>query len=1086
MTVGFNTVFAKKNLIYFIVKNISPQKKSVNIFGLQIRYGDSADLLAIPEVSEADIRHSLIKGELYIKLNNFDIEVTDSNIDLVQFSDSQRTFLKEHGVSNGTDVGEASTLAYDDTKETPQIAETTVQTALDYLKRQLLRPTLQKVRVGLEKKNDVDFTSVAEAIDYAISQGASNEVPWEIVINPGLYIEPPMVLTEGIIVTSDQGIRLNEVTIEAENPNQDLFTISGTGTIYISGIKAVGVTDPLKALFRNDNGTSLLVMQGIGIRKCYNGIIISNGSTCLINNASFYIDDVGQNITNGIVVDGSSTYLATFNIQAFYLPGIISSYTTNPIQRVISAHNGANVHCIGIIANLVGVDHTPDVIFADTGASIRTFSCDFNGCENCYHIGSSGSNTTVSIQGATFVNNHKNILNESSSGVVLSNYLTDGLNSTIASGAEEIGIIQDSVSKLTKLIGNVNLEYTKTNNSIDLPVYFNEDSSTGISSTCDVTDAGGLYVNISSGHGWISRLAPYNDAYLATWEAVTNLLLQANSTNYVYYSQSTNSIKTSIIPIGQYDILLATVITGTNSIRYLHNTRIIVNNSSKKLNDYLLSTRKVAWSTGLACYAGSTSSKIKVDPGSYYIGINLLSVIGSNGADATFSYYYGTDGYYEQASQTSINLTQYDNTGTLTTLNDGYFRTDTVYVTSDNRINVMLGTKQSSSAVLAGVVGEVTMPSFISPTACPLARLIVQKNVGVVSVIDDRPIPGINIPSGTSGVTSHSGLSGLANDDHKQYLLINGFRAMSGDLNVGNNNIINSGSINNVNITEHASRHDPGGLDALATGVPVNVLLGDTPSSGSASSYSLSDHQHGISSGVPVTISTANSSGTSSSVARADHIHAHGNQTDGYLHALVVANGSNGFMSGVDKSKLDNILTNSSPINVSKSTSVIGIATNAARADHKHDIDTAVPVITGTSNAEGTSTSLARADHVHIAAPPSYSVDGSTTITTTSLTDVLMTGMTLTPPAGTYLVSFTGDLSHNANGGTIATSIYYNGSKIAASQRDYARGSQPATTSFHSVTRITVNGSSAIEGRWRTNSATASNYHRTLFVLRVS
>jgi hypothetical protein len=123
-------------------------------------------------------------------------------------------------------------------------------------------------------------------------------------------------------------------------------------TIVDNCIWAVGVTDPLKALFRNDNGISSLIMQGIGIRKCSNGIIVSNGSTCLINNASFYIDDINQNITNGIIVDGISTYIATFNIQAFYLPGIISSYTINPIQRVISAHNGANVHCIELIAKL--------------------------------------------------------------------------------------------------------------------------------------------------------------------------------------------------------------------------------------------------------------------------------------------------------------------------------------------------------------------------------------------------------------------------------------------------------------------------------------------------------------------------------------------------------------------------------------------------------------------------------------------------------------------------------------------------------------------------------------------------------------
>lgn len=54
------------------------------------------------------------------------------------------------------------------------------------------------------------------------------------------------------------------------------------------------------------------------------------------------------------------------------------------------------------------------------------------------------------------------------------------------------------------------------------------------------------------------------------------------------------------------------------------------------------------------------------------------------------------------------------------------------------------------------------------------------------------------------------------------------------------------------------------------------------------------------------------------------------------------------------------------PVNVDKSAAVTGTSSRAARADHKHDIDTAAPSQgIGGGNTEGTSTNLARADHDH-------------------------------------------------------------------------------------------------------------------------
>ena len=49
--------------------------------------------------------------------------------------------------------------------------------------------------------------------------------------------------------------------------------------------------------------------------------------------------------------------------------------------------------------------------------------------------------------------------------------------------------------------------------------------------------------------------------------------------------------------------------------------------------------------------------------------------------------------------------------------------------------------------------------------------------------------------AGQAGITDHGGLSGLADDDHTQYLLVAGTRAMTGNLQMGDNDITGADTI---------------------------------------------------------------------------------------------------------------------------------------------------------------------------------------------------------------------------------------------------------------------------------------------------
>lgn len=89
----------------FIVRNISPQKKTINIFNYPINLGQTRDLLEIPGVSEGDIKSALMKGQIRNKFLVGDIELVYSNIDLLQFNECGIKYLEGYGFTTGVLVG---------------------------------------------------------------------------------------------------------------------------------------------------------------------------------------------------------------------------------------------------------------------------------------------------------------------------------------------------------------------------------------------------------------------------------------------------------------------------------------------------------------------------------------------------------------------------------------------------------------------------------------------------------------------------------------------------------------------------------------------------------------------------------------------------------------------------------------------------------------------------------------------------------------------------------------------------------------------------------------------------------------------
>lgn len=112
--------------------------------------------------------------------------------------------------------------------------------------------------------------------------------------------------------------------------------------------------------------------------------------------------------------------------------------------------------------------------------------------------------------------------------------------------------------------------------------------------------------------------------------------------------------------------------------------------------------------------------------------------------------------------------------------------------------------------------------------------------------------------------------------------------------------------------------------------------------------------------------------------------------------------------------------------------------------------------------------------------------------TTSSTSDVLMNSMTVTPAAGTYFIWFSTTVTCPSLAATVTATLYVGGSAVTHTERHFQvsitgvlglGGTSDGVLAFQDV--AAVNGSQAIEVRWRTSTGTATAFQRSLHILRL-
>jgi hypothetical protein len=138
-------------------------------------------------------------------------------------------------------------------------------------------------------------------------------------------------------------------------------------------------------------------------------------------------------------------------------------------------------------------------------------------------------------------------------------------------------------------------------------------------------------------------------------------------------------------------------------------------------------------------------------------------------------------------------------------------------------------------------------------------------------------------------------------------------------------------------------------------------------------------------------------------------------------------------------------------------------------------------ILTGNGTAAGTWYARTRFE------PYANEVSATAGMSIASTTNVLITGMTITPPAGTYRVHFDAAVTATNANSTLGFAIYAGGTINTNSNKSftYSNAGTPGSPYFGTTGTVTVDGTQAIEIRGRRSAGTTTVQVRTMHILRV-
>jgi hypothetical protein len=673
-------------------------------------------------------------------------------------------------------------------------------------------------------KKGGDFSSIKSAVASITDSSTTNR--YVIEVGPGEFVEENIDLTSKPYI-SIVGSNIQTTVITASASNHHILSLGATNEISFLSLRGAG--SGYAAIEVDDIG-SFAQAHKVSIYDCDINVLVKSSSQDTIFYGEYL--DFNGTFTYGLKVESLNGYQALANIENYYVfPGVTGS---------IANYGTGTSSVIDVVAARLEGFGDDYAFWIQNGSELNISAINILNFEYGIYNPNVGIGTTFDVDGASIVSSLYDIYVDSPTTFGTFQGSADHTRVYKDPSSQVYWSFLDRVDGELDITRKISITYD-SGERVDLSTLLLEGSTMGILSGGVITSLLGLTVSVSSGYGYLET----NTGVIkrVDW-STSQYLLTNNSSEYIYINQNEILTSSSTIPDITNNIVIGRVATYANEIVFIDNTRVDSKHAANKLNLFNRKALGSIYESG--SIVTSATFSLNVTSGSYYFGESNFLPTGGTGI--TFSQFYrdGVGGWI--ISTTNSVTSQYDNnTGSLITMSASYFTKHTLYVVGegvDEKYLLVVGQTQYSALVDVESASLPIPPTYFEDGVTPIASVYVRQGDSTTYQVEDiRPVIGFK-SSGVNATSLHSNLLGLSNDDHTQYLRVDGFRAMTDDLQMGSNSITGVDLINGVNITTHASRHLPNGADPLSTGVPSNV--GTTNDEGIQNAFSRQDHVHAL------------------------------------------------------------------------------------------------------------------------------------------------------------------------------------------------------------------------------------------------
>ena len=357
----------------------------------------------------------------------------------------------------------------------------------------------------------------------------------------------------------------------------------------------------------------------------------------------------------------------------------------------------------------------------------------------------------------------------------------------------------------------------------DLSTLLFEGNTMGVLEGGVISIVSGLTFSISQGYGYLESIIDNSVIKRYDWNN-TQHTLPPNSNQYIYINNNGILSNTGTRPNSIYNIVLGRVVTNSTDIIIIDASPLNASHASNLYGDLFRNALGPLYDTGSIVTENVTPYHLDVTGGDYFYSTSQY--LPSGGSDITFTMYYGdgTTGWTTSATTEVINGYD-DGSGTISPLLTTAFTKHTLYVVGqgvNEQYFLVLGQNQYPTLVQTENGLLPTPPTYFEDSVTQIASIYVQQgSSNIIEIEDIRPVIGFKA-GGINASSLHGNLLGLNADDHTQYLLVDGVRAMEGDLNMGGNDIYSANTITTNTISATTYQNLPIDPNTFVTGFTYN------------------------------------------------------------------------------------------------------------------------------------------------------------------------------------------------------------------------------------------------------------------------